>query len=54
MSGHFLIAAIVTVLTVVLFETQKNKYLIGPDGKPLGIIPDARKERPQACLLYTS
>ena len=44
----FLIAAIVTVLTVVLFETQKNKYLIGPDGKPLGIIPDARKERPQA------
>ena len=30
----FLIAAIVTVLTVVLFETQKNKYLIGPDGKP--------------------
>ena len=35
-------------LAVVLFETQKNKYLIGPDGKPLGIIPDARKERPQA------
>ena len=44
----FLIAAIVTVLTVVLFETQKNKYLIGPDGKPLGIIPDARKEQPKA------
>ncbi len=43
----FLIAAIVTVLTVVLFETQKNKYLIGPDGKPLGIIPDARKEQPR-------
>lgn len=44
----FLIAAVVTVLTVVLFETQKNKYLIGPDGKPLGIIPDARKEQPKA------
>lgn len=39
----FLIAALVTVLTVVLFETQKNKYLIGPDGKQLGIIPDAKK-----------
>ncbi len=44
----FLIAAVVTVLTVVLFETQKSKYLIGPDGKPLGIIPDARKEQPKA------
>ena len=40
----FLIAAIVTVLTVVLFETQKNRYLIGPDGQQLGIVPDARKE----------
>lgn len=39
----FLIAGIVTLLTIVLFETQKNKYLNGPDGKPLGIIPDARK-----------
>lgn len=46
----FLIAAIVTVLTVILFETQKNKYLIGPDGKPLGIIPDAQKEKPEAAL----
>lgn len=39
----FLIAAIVTVFTVILFETQKNKYLIGPDGKQLGIIPDAKR-----------
>ena len=38
----FLIAGIVTVFTVVLFETQKNKYLIGPDGQQLGIIPDAK------------
>lgn len=43
----FLIAAIVTVFTVILFETQKNKYLIGPDGKPLGIIPDAKREQPK-------
>ena len=41
----FLIAAIVTVFTVILFETQKNKYLIGPDGNQLGIIPDARTGR---------
>lgn len=39
----FLIAAIVTVLTVVLFESQKNKYLIGPNGEQLGVIPDAKK-----------
>ena len=43
----FLIAAIVTVLTVVLFETQKNKYLIGPDGKPLGIIPAPARNGPR-------
>ena len=35
--------------TVILFETQKNKYLIGPDGKQLGIIPDAKKEQPQSA-----
>ena len=39
----FLIAAVVTVFTVLLFEAQKNKYLNDPDGQPLGIIPDARK-----------
>ena len=39
----FLIAAVVTVFTVLLFENQKNKYLNDPDGQPLGIIPDARK-----------
>ena len=38
----FLIAAAVTVFTVLLFETQKNKYLIGPKGQQLGIIPDAK------------
>ena len=44
----FFIAGVVTLLTIALFETQKNKYLIGPDGQQLGIIPDALKEQPQA------
>lgn len=53
----FLIAGIVTVFTVVLFESQKNKYLIGPDGEQLGIIPDAKKGQPietkATCLSET-
>ena len=52
----FLIAAIVTVLTVVLFETQKNKYLIGPrrqaprhhPRRPQGTAP-GRQHRPEEC-----
>ena len=44
----FLIAALFTVLTVVLFETQKNKYLIGPSGEPLGVLPDALRKQPAA------
>lgn len=43
----FLIAAIFTLFTIVIFETQKNKYLIGPDGQQLGIIPDAKKDQPK-------
>ncbi len=39
----FLIAAIVTVFTAALFQTQKNRYLTGPDGQQLGVTPDARK-----------
>ena len=31
--------------TVVLFETQKNKYLFSPSGEPIGIIPDAKREK---------
>lgn len=41
----FLIAAIVTLFTVIVFETQKNKYLISPDGKQLGISPDTQKDK---------
>ncbi|MBP1613072.1 MAG: dtpA 2 [Bacteroidetes bacterium] len=40
----FLIAALVIILTIVIFETQKNKFLVGPNGMPLGITPDAKKE----------
>ena len=28
----FLVAALVTVLTVIIFQTQKNKYLVSPTG----------------------
>lgn len=45
----FFIAGVVTLLTIALFETQKNKYLIGPDGQQLGIIPDALKGQNQAA-----
>ena len=44
----FLAAGIMTLLTVVLFETQKNKYLYSPSGEPLGIIPDAKRENKAA------
>lgn len=43
----FLIAAIVTLFLIGLFETQKNKYLIAPNGEQLGIIPDAKKYKEQ-------
>lgn len=38
----FLIAAVVTILLFFIFETQKSKYLIGPNGEAIGIIPDAK------------
>lgn len=50
----FLIAALVTVFTIILFETQKNKYLIGPDGQQLGIEPDARKASAQPARQQTA
>lgn len=39
----FLIASIVIVLTLVVFETQKNKYIVSPTGEPLGMAPDKKK-----------
>lgn len=41
----FLVAALVTVSIVILFQTQKNKYLIAPNGEQLGIIPDAKRDQ---------
>lgn len=41
----FLVAALVTVAIVILFQTQKNKYLIAPNGEQLGIIPDAKRDK---------
>lgn len=35
----FLVAAIVIVFTLLIFETRKNKYIVSPDGKPLGLPP---------------
>jgi POT family proton-dependent oligopeptide transporter len=35
----FLIAALVIVLTILIFETQKNNYLVSPSGEPLGLAP---------------
>src|SRR5574344_2830 len=39
----FLIAAVVTILLFFIFQSQKAKYLINPDGQPIGIEPDAKK-----------
>jgi len=45
----FLIAAIGILFSLILFETQKDKYLVSPSGEPIGIIPDAKKEKQKAC-----
>ncbi len=37
----FLIAAIGIVLSILLFETLKNKYIVSPTGEQIGILPDA-------------
>ncbi|HJD76034.1 peptide MFS transporter [Bacteroides reticulotermitis] len=41
----FLASGIMTLFTIVLFETQKNKYLFSPVGEPIGIIPGAKREK---------
>jgi POT family proton-dependent oligopeptide transporter len=40
----FLVAAIVIILTLLIFETQKNKYIISPAGEPLGLAPKKKAE----------
>lgn len=44
----FLIAAVGIIFSLLLFETQKNKYLVSPSGQPIGIIPDAKKAAAEA------
>ena len=41
----FLAAAIGVLFTIIVFETQKNKYLVSPSGEQIGIIPDAQKHK---------
>lgn len=41
----FLIAAGVILLTLLLFQLNKNKYLVSPTGEPLGIIPDSKRDK---------
>lgn len=41
----FLAAGVMTLFTIILFETQKNKYLFAPSGEPIGILPDAKREK---------
>lgn len=41
----FLIAAVVTILLFFIFQTQKSRYLIGPDGEAVGVIPDAKRKQ---------
>lgn len=38
----FLAAAVVSVLCLVIYMAQKEKYLVGPNGNPLGVIPAAK------------
>lgn len=39
----FLVAALVIALTLIIFQTQKNKYLVTSRGEQIGIVPDAKR-----------
>ena len=49
----FLIAAVVTILLFFIFQTQKSKYLIGPNGEAIGVIPDAKQKSNEATQQQT-
>lgn len=40
----FLVAALVSVLCLILYVWRKDTYLIDPHGNPIGIVPAARKK----------
>ncbi|WP_321517996.1 peptide MFS transporter [uncultured Bacteroides sp.] len=44
----FLAAAIGVLFTIVVFETQKNKYLVSPTGEQIGVLPDALQHKDTA------
>ncbi len=39
----FLAAGIGMVISIITFELYKNKYIVSPDGKPVGVKPDTPK-----------
>ncbi len=41
----FLVAAIVSVICLIIYVARKEKYLVGPDGNPIGVEPAAKIER---------
>lgn len=40
----FLAAALTMIVSLVIYVTQQNKYLISPDGSAIGIIPASKEE----------
>ena len=40
----FLVAAIVSLLCLILYVLRKDKYLVDPSGNPIGVEPAARKQ----------
>ena len=51
----FLAAGIGMIVSVIIFELTKHKYLIDPEGKPVGMPPaHYRKEEPAAAKAATS
>ena len=44
----FLVAAIVSVICLIIYVAKREKYLVGPNGDPIGIEPAAKKELEKA------
>ena len=35
----FLAAAVIMVVSLLFYIARKNRYLVGPDGEPIGVVP---------------
>lgn len=46
----FLVAALVSLLCLILFVLRKDKYLVGPDGNPIGIEAAAGRKKEAAGI----